>query len=58
MQNWANDPKLVSYPQILAEGAIIGSLPAAIHGSVGSQYPGCTTTSAPISTPSTPSPTA
>src|ERR1700722_8533449 len=37
-------PQLVSYPQIRALGAMIGSPPAVIHGSSGSHMPQCATT--------------
>src|SRR6202140_8076 len=55
---WAKLPQLVSYPQIRALGAMIGSPPEVIHGSAESQTPQWATTWSPTRTPSTPSPTA
>src|ERR1022692_699455 len=51
-------PQLVSYPQMRALGAMIGSPPRVIQGSAASQTPQCATTWSPTLTLSTPSPTA
>ncbi len=56
--NCAKLPQLVSYPQMRALGAVIGSPPATMNGSAVSHCPQCTTTSSPTRTLSTPSPTA
>ena len=56
--NCAKLPQLVSYPQMRALGATMGSPPDWIQGSPASHTPQCATTWSPTFTLVTPSPTA
>ena len=56
--NWANEPKLVSYPQMRKVGEYIGSLPATTHGQLRSHLGHIIATSSPTLTLVTSLPTA